>query len=33
MEEKTKRCSKCGIEKPVSQFSKNSSHKDGLLLD
>lgn len=26
----TKRCSKCGQELPISEFSKNSSMKDGL---
>lgn len=27
---KTKVCTKCGIEKPLDQFAKNSSKPDGL---
>lgn len=30
MEEKTKICKRCGIEKPVSEFHKTSRNKDGL---
>lgn len=26
----TKKCTKCGLEKPVSEFNKNRSNKDGL---
>ena len=31
--ENTKACTKCGIEKPLSCFSKRSSSKDGLRYD
>lgn len=30
MDEKTKKCSKCGRELPLSEFSKHAGHADGL---